>query len=81
LFLQVFVDQLRDDVVAITRHNPHTHVSVVLVARTAFQSPELPEETGYIRPVTIDGLFVNIYSEFSCFNIKTVSWFKLILSL
>ena len=52
---QVFVDQLRDDVVSVTRHNPHTHDSVVLVARTAFHVPDDAEHTGYIRPVTVQG--------------------------
>ncbi|CAJ0919676.1 unnamed protein product, partial [Mesorhabditis belari] len=38
-YTQVFVDQMNTDVVGITRHNPETHQTVVLVAHTAFKGP------------------------------------------
>ena len=37
-FSEVFVDQLDPDVVAVTRHDPKSHQSVVLVAHTAFNN-------------------------------------------
>ncbi|XP_076027570.1 glycogen debranching enzyme-like [Genypterus blacodes] len=39
-FTQVYVDQLDDDVVAVTRHCPSSHQSVVAVSRRAFHNPE-----------------------------------------
>ena len=37
-FSEVFVDQLDPDVLAVTRHDPKSHQSVVLVAHTAFNN-------------------------------------------
>lgn len=38
--MQVFVDQMESDIVAVTRHHPTTHSRAVLVAYTAFSNPE-----------------------------------------
>ncbi|RWS09635.1 glycogen debranching enzyme-like isoform X3 [Dinothrombium tinctorium] len=54
-YAEIFVDQVDPNTIAITRHNPITHKSVVLVARTSFSVPANPEETGYIRPIRIAG--------------------------
>jgi glycogen debranching enzyme len=51
----VYVDQVDEHTVSVTRHNPVTHESIVLIARTAFSKPQEPEKTPYIRPVTLQG--------------------------
>ena len=58
-----FVDQRDVDTVVVTRHNPNTHESVVLVARTAFKKPLDPNLTGFMVPLRIDGIIDKILFE------------------
>lgn len=51
-FNQVFVDQMDADVVAVTRHNPNNHESVILVAYTDFNDAT---STRDVKPLSIDG--------------------------
>uniref|UniRef100_A0A914HEY4 4-alpha-glucanotransferase n=1 Tax=Globodera rostochiensis TaxID=31243 RepID=A0A914HEY4_GLORO len=37
-YSEIFVDQVNEDVVAVTRHNPNNHESVLLIAHTCFSS-------------------------------------------
>jgi len=37
-FIEIFVDQVSPDVIAITRHNPHTRESYLLIAHCCFNS-------------------------------------------
>lgn len=52
---QVYVDQVDPNTVSVTRHKPQSHESVVLIARTAFQTPHNPNEQGHIRSIVIQG--------------------------
>lgn len=54
-FSQVFVDQLTRDIVAVTRYNPHTMESVILVSYTVFSTPD-PAASGSGHGITIPGM-------------------------
>ncbi|XP_015914684.1 glycogen debranching enzyme [Parasteatoda tepidariorum] len=62
-FSQVFVDQRDEHTVAITRHCPATHQSVIMVARTAFSMPSKPTESTYARPLRVQGVIEEIILE------------------
>lgn len=62
-FNQVFVDQMNPDVVGITRQNPITHESFILVAHTAFGYPDPHAGPSFIRPLTFEGKLKEIYCE------------------
>ena len=64
-YSQVYVDQMTPDVVAVTRHNPETHQSVVLVAHTAFRPPNDQTQQGFIRPLVLDGQVEEVVLESS----------------
>lgn len=53
---QVFVDQVDADVVAVTRHCPSTHQSVVAVCRTAFWNPKSHQYGASVPPMFIPGM-------------------------
>lgn len=53
--LQVYVDQVDADIVAITRHCPSTHQSVVTVSRTAFWKPQTHQYDSNVAPMFIPG--------------------------
>nr|XP_039272598.1 glycogen debranching enzyme-like [Styela clava] len=58
-FTQVFVDQRDSDVVVVTRHNPITHQSYVLVAHTAFVNTTQRQ----VAPLTVEGHIESIAFE------------------
>lgn len=58
--------QVDGSIISITRHCLETHQSVVLVARTAFQQPSNPLETGCIPPLCIPGVVDEIVFEAHC---------------
>ncbi|KAL0277777.1 UNVERIFIED_CONTAM: hypothetical protein PYX00_004943 [Menopon gallinae] len=64
-YSQVFVDQMNENVVAVTRHNPNTHESIVLVAYTAYAYPMNVHDQPCIKNLELEGVFENIILE-SC---------------
>lgn len=55
-YLQVYVDQVDADIVAVTRHCPSTHQSVVAVSRTAFKDPKTHHYENSGPPMFIPGM-------------------------
>lgn len=53
--VQVFVDQVNSDVVAVTRHCPGKRESYILVARTSFRPPDQCSESIRIQNLNIPG--------------------------
>lgn len=62
-YSQVFVDQMHRDIVAVTRHNPTTHESVILVAHTAFEKPHPSAGPTGVRPLQFEGQLDEIIIE------------------
>ncbi|XP_076440742.1 glycogen debranching enzyme-like isoform X2 [Babylonia areolata] len=62
-YKEVFVDQLDNEVTAVTRHNPLTHQSVILVACTAFHNPHNPNHEYSFRPVRVEGIVEEVLFE------------------
>lgn len=62
-FIQVYVDQVDADIVAITRHCPSTHQSVVAVCRTAFSDPKTHHYDTNVPPMFIPGKIEEVVLE------------------
>ncbi|KAF7652312.1 hypothetical protein LDENG_00098520 [Lucifuga dentata] len=62
-FTQVYVDQLDEDVVAVTRHCPSSHQSVVTVSRRAFKNPEENHYKHDVPPMFIPGQIEEVVLE------------------
>lgn len=59
---QVYVDQLDDDIMAVTRPCPSTHQSAVTLSRTAFKNPETQQYREHLAPMYIPGTKANAFS-------------------
>ncbi|KAI4893230.1 hypothetical protein NFI96_025576, partial [Prochilodus magdalenae] len=62
-FSQVYVDQVDVDVVAVTRHCPSSHQSVVAVCRTAFKNPKHHKYPDEVPPMFIPGKIEEVVLE------------------
>ncbi|WKX94508.1 hypothetical protein Q1695_011636 [Nippostrongylus brasiliensis] len=61
-YTQVFVDQMNPDIVGITRHNPVTHDTVVVVSHTAFNN-NIHKDRVYLKHIPIGGVLEEILFE------------------
>jgi len=56
------------NIVAITRHSPKTHQSVILVAHTAFGYPDPNAGPSSVRPLRFEGNLEEIILEAEIYN-------------
>uniref|UniRef100_A0A8D2ZVL6 Glycogen debranching enzyme n=1 Tax=Scophthalmus maximus TaxID=52904 RepID=A0A8D2ZVL6_SCOMX len=62
-FTQVYVEQLAEGVIAVTRHCPSSHQSVVAVLRRPREDPERRHNAGDVPPVFIPGQVTEVVLE------------------
>ncbi|KAM6953512.1 glycogen debranching enzyme-like [Aplochiton taeniatus] len=62
-FSQVYVDQVDEDMVAVTRHCSSSHQSVVAVSRTAFKNPKTHHYSDEVPPMFIPGKIEEVVFE------------------
>ncbi|MFH4973467.1 hypothetical protein AB6A40_000176 [Gnathostoma spinigerum] len=69
-YKQVFVDQMNFDIVGITRHNPETHDTVILVAHTCFSQSAYCNDRPPVKNVEFKGHLDEIVFEASLESVE-----------
>ena len=62
-FSQIYVDQFDSDTISVTRHNPQSHESYVMIARTAFSYPDQSVPNTLNKPLEIPSRVIKILNE------------------
>lgn len=62
-YTQVFVDQMNEDIVGVTRHNPANHETVVVVSHTAFNKNQIHRDRVFLKRIPIGGILEEILFE------------------
>jgi len=73
------VDQLNNDTIAVTRHNPVSHQSCTLIARTAFTMPGSMDGGG-VPSYSVPGLVILDYCAIFMFHYSVYFLFRLLPS-
>ncbi|CAF0868627.1 unnamed protein product [Brachionus calyciflorus] len=62
-YSQIYVDQFDEDTTTVTRHNPKTHESFILMSRTSFYKPNEWTPKNIARPLLIPSRIENVVFE------------------
>lgn len=68
-FSQIYVDQFDADTTVVTRHNPSTHESFILMSRTSFSEPNEWTPKNVSKPLFVPSRIENIV--FEAYTVKT----------
>ncbi|RWS04123.1 hypothetical protein B4U79_16447 [Dinothrombium tinctorium] len=76
---KLYVDEVDENVIAISRHNPRTYNSVVLIARSTFSKTESDIENCLMVPGRINKILLQSTNSFNKGEIKVDNQFNLLL--